>query len=970
MATSTSIDEDLETLHTAIKNLPASAQSGRHDNPLAKFLTPGLTKGDDPKPDFPTHKDGAYLIFNQQWEHVFQKKPGDPDNKLENLVSRGRGKHGLILAHAWAAHYTTVVEPGERELIQLRVQTLLNLITTFTNTIGSTAVNENSESAEEQEHNSADEIADRSKKRKKAAKTKGASSKKAKKANTEGGTGDDIQESQAEPSVSSKSTRVATKPSKKTDNKPSEDSDSSSDSSDEETAEQRASAKLVWALSQYRPPKKALTGSAKVWKFNCRYCNKYCCTPRSEGINEWDQETERIKIPSNFLQHADTCSNRPPAQSWEQYQLAHERKHQNLPPLPMSSNPSPHEVEQEMMSDFIRRGIENPAKVVTNRSYRKYLVEAIVEDDLAYSTAEGGGTLKLLTHMAPRGVKARVSHQTVRRDLDALHKALKSKLRGLLKGNDSKFSIASDIDWILREHVLDLIPLDGDHSGKSVGKLIFCRLKKDGLAGSLMASAADHASSNGPLNRTIARKCAALDTDATSARNIQIGCGGHCTNLVAQKITGTLGMSPKVEEVDLYNETRKYPLVYDPAKDPVVVQEMELMAAEAKKEAKNVSGDSDMGSDVEEVPVESEGSTSEDSSDSDEEQADDGGEWEDVELATATRSARKNKKARKVFTPVDKVHSVAVHILRSEIRQKAARWLIRRKVEKTSRHLVFVRSMKVRWNTILAELERAKLLQPAFDAFVNEMPNGLTGKVKRVAQARKKKWEMSSADWEFIEKLIKALEVLKMCTLEFSKKGVPTITKVLALYKLMEVTLTDLAIHHRDNEPTLSAALFAGADVATTYISNALVGDYVLLGAVLHPAVRVAYFQSDQWDPSVAIRARRLLLNIAHAGTKSNSATPQNSVFAMAMALKAAPILSTATGSTTATVASDGKDEVELYCGNISPVADDFDDPLGWWKDNSGTLKYMGRVARDILAIPGVSISVERPFFESQTHFV
>jgi hypothetical protein len=110
-----------------------------------------------------------------------------------------------------------------------------------------------------------------------------------------------------------------------------------------------------------------------------------------------------------------------------------------------------------------------------------------------------------------------------------------------------------DKDWVLREYVLDLIPLDGDHSGKSVGKLIFRRLKKGKLAGSIrersfisdatkliyfsVASAADHASSNGPLNRTVAKKCAAINPDTASARNIQIGCGGHGTNLVAQYIS-------------------------------------------------------------------------------------------------------------------------------------------------------------------------------------------------------------------------------------------------------------------------------------------------------------------------------------------------------------------------------------------------------------------------------------------------
>ncbi|KAJ7808721.1 hypothetical protein B0H14DRAFT_3482044 [Mycena olivaceomarginata] len=105
-AASPSIEEDLETLLTAIKNLPASAQSGRRSDPLGIYLTPGLTKSNNSKPAFPSHKDSAYFVFNHQWEHVFQKQPGDPDHKLQKLVSSGRGMHGLILAHAWAKHVT------------------------------------------------------------------------------------------------------------------------------------------------------------------------------------------------------------------------------------------------------------------------------------------------------------------------------------------------------------------------------------------------------------------------------------------------------------------------------------------------------------------------------------------------------------------------------------------------------------------------------------------------------------------------------------------------------------------------------------------------------------------------------------------------------------------------------------------------------------------------------------------------
>ncbi|KAJ7679850.1 hypothetical protein B0H17DRAFT_1206356 [Mycena rosella] len=129
MSASTSLDEDLQTLLTAINNLSPSSRSGRRDDPLGKYLPPGLTKGNDPKPAFPTHKDSTYVAFNREWGRVFQRQPGDPDDKLQKLVSHGRGKHGLILAHAWANHYATAVKPDERMMVQLRVQTLINLIT-------------------------------------------------------------------------------------------------------------------------------------------------------------------------------------------------------------------------------------------------------------------------------------------------------------------------------------------------------------------------------------------------------------------------------------------------------------------------------------------------------------------------------------------------------------------------------------------------------------------------------------------------------------------------------------------------------------------------------------------------------------------------------------------------------------------------------------------------------------------------
>jgi hypothetical protein len=86
------------------------------------------------------------------------------------------------------------------------------------------------------------------------------------------------------------------------------------------------------------------------------------------------------------------------------------------------------------------------------------------------------------------------------------------------------------------------------------------------------------------------------------------------------------------------------------------------------------------------------------------------------------------------------------------------------------------------------------------------------------------------------------LQVLKSCTLEFSKKGVPTISKILPLYKLMVVKLTALAAECLTEEHNLAGALLAGAWMATKYINKALVGDFALLGAGMH------LFSHDQFE--------------------------------------------------------------------------------------------------------------------------
>ena len=75
-------------------------------------------------------------------------------------------------------------------------------------------------------------------------------------------------------------------------------------------------------------------------------------------------------------------------------------------------------------------------------------------------------------------------------------------------------------------------------------------------------------------------------------------------------------MSPALENVNMYNENCKFPLVYDSETDLIVIRKMELMAVEMETQ-KDVSADLDMDSDVE---IES---MSDDSSDSESDRAED-----------------------------------------------------------------------------------------------------------------------------------------------------------------------------------------------------------------------------------------------------------------------------------------------------------------------------------------------------------
>lgn len=110
------------------------------------------------------------------------------------------------------------------------------------------------------------------------------------------------------------------------------------------------------------------------------------------------------------------------------------------------------------------------------------------------------------------------------------------------------------------ESPLELIALDGDHSGKVSGKLLFKVLKHrkltDKMSGfilsfteillileSIVAHATDNTASNTTMNEALTKRIADEGSHLHRA-NMQIGCAAHVINLVVQYVTGHSHLLP------------------------------------------------------------------------------------------------------------------------------------------------------------------------------------------------------------------------------------------------------------------------------------------------------------------------------------------------------------------------------------------------------------------------------------------
>ncbi|KAF8172399.1 hypothetical protein K438DRAFT_1611914 [Mycena galopus ATCC 62051] len=246
--------------------------------------------------------------------------------------------------------------------------------------------------------------------------------------------------------------------------------------------------------------------------------------------------------------------------------------------------------------------------------------------------------------------------------------------------------------------------------------------------------------------------------------------------------------------------------------------------------------------------------------------------------------------------------------------------------------------MKIRWNTTNAEIERGTRLEPALTRWNLELPRGLTGKKKAAAERKAARQYLSPRDFKDLRRITNVMEVIQDATLDLSKKGVPTICKVLPLYKVVQNHLEAslAAIPAADDTCNLRNAIRAGLAKLKIHTDNALVSDYPLLGAVLHPAIRLAYFESGEWDIGLAHRAKIVLehlYNVYKEEVEEEQPTTSNKTKSAATTSPSKGIWRRAlAGASAGSTAKKIQTELEVYFSGIYPMAEDDDDVLGWWK--------------------------------------
>ncbi|EUC56087.1 HAT family dimerization protein, partial [Rhizoctonia solani AG-3 Rhs1AP] len=332
-------------------------------------------------------------------------------------------------------------------------------------------------------------------------------------------------------------------------------------------------------------------------------------------------------------------------------------------------------------------------------------------------------------------------------------------------------------------------------------------------------------------------------------------------------------------------------------------------------------------------------------------------------------SSGARKQQIKPLNPVQKIHAISVHCTASPLRRKKMYELIKL-LCKTPRAVI--KSMSIRWNTILAELRRALELRAAYDQWVNTLDVGKSGRERRIAQALKSKLNMADREWDVASEIVAILGPFEDATLSFSKKGKVHLCDVLPTFAQLRTELHNshnrLSKSYRPNQDPhgLLRAISHGQAKMEKYYNLNLKSDLPLIAAALHPGRRIDYFRDEQKWGGLMHRAQVLLEHLFDVYKEEvDNKEPTRHGSLADLKPPAAKLKRSWSDKLLETIPNEAigqlDEELTRFFGNIYRYTPGTN-VLKWWKDHEGEFPILSRIARDYLGIPATSVSVERLF--------
>ncbi|KAF4618026.1 hypothetical protein D9613_012868 [Agrocybe pediades] len=460
-----------------------------------------------------------------------------------------------------------------------------------------------------------------------------------------------------------------------------------------------------------------------------------------------------------------------------------------------------------------------------------------------------------------------------------------------------------------------------------------------------------------------------------SSEDMHIRCVAHVINLVVQAFLAGMDEAEDPEQLDWYETYhKKDPIHYDVNEDP-----------EQKALDNEVDGDEDS---------------------DDENWEEFGSDDEDEEEIRRVRREvlRKEKELAaqelveveteqtdeiRTQSPLKRLHFITTKIVSSPQRRSQFRKIAHSKYAedpktKAYAKLMVVRDVRTRWNYTHAMICRAIILKDAIDSWVFDKAPALRG-----VMIGPDEWKLLGQIADFLEFMsnVRAIQPFTTATAEMSVSKKPTLPFVLPLYEVLQAHLKK-AVDDRLNLPLrIRQGAAAGLAKLTKYKAKAESNQYYRIGTMLHPYYRSGWFRTLHRTPSsqseAALKAQDLFEHVAQAYHES----PMPETAEKASSVAADSTTTTGMSGNSGTEPGNTADGDDWLASLLNfdvahaPVLRRYwhyeggrgegpkaskANPLEWWKAHSLSFPTIARMARDFLAIPATSVSVERAFSQSR----